>query len=79
MKLSCNIPLPNVLPSTRSNKEKARLTRTRNANEVCCMSVENNMIRKGEYFFFITSSPKKDGARMKWTKSLTTLELHDSE
>ena len=43
------------------------------------MSVENNQIRKGEYFFFITSPPKKDGARMKWTKSLTTLELHDSE
>ena len=79
MKLSCNIPLPNVLPSTRSNKEKARLIRTRNANEVCCMSVENNKIRKGEHFFFITLSPKKDGARMKWTKSLATLALHDSE
>lgn len=79
MKLSCNIPLPNVLPSTRSNKEKARLIRTRNANEVCCMSVENNKIRKGEHFFFITSSPKKDGARMKWTKSLATPEIHDSE
>ena len=79
MKLFCNIPLPNVLPSTRSNKKKARLIRTRNANEVCCMSVENNQIRKGEYFFLITSPPKKDGARMKWTKSLATLELHDSE
>lgn len=43
------------------------------------MFVENNQIRKGEYFFLIILFLKKDGVRMKWIKFLVMLEFYDFE